>query len=174
LLRATKVDAGGVAGPNEPCFGLAERLQPGAVGGRETLLDAVEALIHALPSGGDQVDQHGQIVEPGVPFRLHLPGEALEPPDREAGESTHLGQLTCDGRGLVPDPVADGSADLLRQRRFELARHRHEVLDPAPRPLERGLDLSVALGPLLDRLEPHLRPLDGGLRHGPNASVAVG
>jgi hypothetical protein len=153
---------------------LAERLQPGSVGGRETLLDAVEALIHALPSGGDQVDQHGQVIEPSVPLSLHLPGEPLEPPDREAGQSAHLGQLTYDRRGLVPDPVADGSADLLGQRRLELGGRRREPLDPAPRPLERRLDLCVALGPLLDRLEPHLRPLDGGLGHGSNASVAVG
>ena len=160
--------------PPKVLLRLAERLEPGAVGRREALFDRVEALFHALPPCRDQVDEQGQVVEPSVPFCLHLARERLEPPDRQAGEPTHLRQLACHGCGLVPHAVADGPAHLFRQGGLELGAQRGEGLDPPARPLERRLDFRIALCSLLDRHEPRLRPLDRGLSHGRNASVAVG
>ena len=109
-----------------------------------------------------------------MPLGLEVACDPLEPTDRETRQASYLCQLPGYGSGFRSHPIADRPGHLLRQGRLELRSDDGKALDSAARALERRLDLGVSLGSLLHRLESRLRPLDGGVRHGQNASVVVG
>ena len=84
-----------------------------------------------------------QVVDARVPLGEQVALDALEPANDRVQEAAHLGHLPRDGQRLGADAVADGVADACRERRLELRRGLRERLDLRPRPLERGVDVTL-------------------------------
>ena len=131
----------------------------------EAVLETGEALVDALPAGRDQIDQQGEVVEAGVAFREQVALHALQTADRLPGQPAHLGDVAADGDGLLGQPLADGLADLARQRRLDLRGEVGECLDLLPRAPERRLDVARVDATLGGRRQTLLRTLDRGFVH---------
>ena len=121
--------------------GVAQRVDRAADGGA---LDLLEPGVDALPAGRDEVDEQGEVVDPGVALGEQVPFESLEPADRLVQQAADLGEVARDREHLGAQPVLDGGADLLRQRSLELGRRLRERLDLRSRTLERRLELRPA------------------------------
>jgi hypothetical protein len=108
----------------------------------ECVLDPAETLVDGTPAGVDQVDEQPEVVDARVALceKLHL--DPLEPADRLIREPAHLRELARNGPRFDADALADGVADPIRERGFELGRSRGEGLDLGSRPLERGIDVA--------------------------------
>ena len=120
--------------------GFADAVDGGA-GRLERLFDAAQPLVDRTPARVDQVDEQAEIVDARASLGEQLRLDPLQPPDRLVREPAHLGELAGDRPGLDPDPLADGVADLARQRCLELCGGGRERLDLGAGPLERGLDV---------------------------------
>ena len=101
------------------------------------LLESFEPCVDAAPSRRHEVDEEGEVVHPRVALGEKVALEPLQPADRLVQESADLGDVSCDGKHLDPQAVADGGPDVLGDRRLELGRSRGERLDLGPRALER-------------------------------------
>ena len=78
------------------------------------------------------------------------------------------------GQRLGPDAVADGVADAGRERRLELGGGLRQGLDLRPRPLERGVDVTLPGAALSGVRQPLHRPLDRFRIHLVDATTSVG
>ena len=73
----------------------------------EELLDARQPFVHGAPARGDEVDEDGEVVDACRALGADVRLDTLELPDRPDAEPAHLGEVPPDGRGLVPDAVAN-------------------------------------------------------------------
>ena len=140
----------------------------------ERFLDPAEAVVDGPPARLDQVDEQTEVVDARVALGEQLGLDPLEPADGLIGEPAYLGELTRDRTGLGADPVADGLADAVRERRLELRGGGRERLDLGAGPFERGVDvggLGLSLGGFV---EPFAGTLEGVLIHEADDSVFGG
>ena len=129
------------------------------------LLEPSESFVDASPARREQVDEEPEIVHARMPLGEDVALKSLEPAEQLVHQPTHLGELASDGACLGCDTFLDGLADLRRQRRFEFCRRGREVLEPLPRPLQRGFDtrrVRASLGSLCETVP---RALDRVLIH---------
>lgn len=122
------------------------------LGGRELLdhvgtvgacvLEAREPCVDSAPPGGDELDEEREVVDARMALGEEIAFEALEAPDGSVEQAADLGDVTGDGQHLDPEPVADGTRDVLGNRGFELRGGRSQRLDLAPRALESRFDRS--------------------------------
>jgi hypothetical protein len=110
----------------------------------ELALHAGQALVDAVPAGGDEVDEQRQVVHAGMALGQEVVLEAFQPADRLPGQAAHLCELPADRSRFGPHALAHCILDSARKRRLELRRELCERLDLRAGPLERSVD--VALG----------------------------
>ena len=135
---------------------------------------ALEPCVDAPPAGAHEVDEEREIVDAGVTLGEELALEALEPPDRLVEQAADLGDVPGDRQDLGAEAVADGNADLSRDRGLELGGGGRERLDLRPRALERRFEQrgsGAAGGRLGDSL---LRPFQSQFVHGREATLSAG
>ena len=82
-----------------------------------------------------------------MPLGQEVVLESFEPANRLPGQPAHFGELPRDRRRLGPDALADRVLDPARKRRLELRGELGERLDLPPRPLERSIDVALAVRP---------------------------
>jgi len=75
-----------------------------------------------------------------MPFREQLAFDPLQPTDRLVEQASDLGDVPRDREHLGAEPVADGVADLNRDRRLEAGGNFCKGFDLQARAFERGLD----------------------------------
>jgi S-adenosylmethionine:tRNA ribosyltransferase-isomerase len=102
--------------------------------------EALQAGIHASPSRADQIDEEREVVHAGVSLREQLALEPLETPYRLVEQASDLCDVTSDRKDFGAKTVADGDADLCRNRRLQLGGRRGQRLDLGPRTFECGLE----------------------------------
>ena len=90
---------------------LLDAVDLGATARLELALHAREALVDAVPAGGDEVDEQRQVVHAGMPLGEEVVLEAFEAADRLAGQASHLGELPADRSRFGSDAFADGILD---------------------------------------------------------------
>lgn len=118
-------------------------------------LEAGEPSVDPAPAGADQVDEERQVVHPCMPLREKVSFDPLQPPNRLVEQASDLGDMARNREHLGAEPVANGDADLRRNRRFETSCHLGECFDLSARSLERRLEhcrLGAASGRLGDAL----------------------
>ena len=133
---------------------------------RRAGLESREPRVDATPAGADEVDEEREVVDARMPLGEQIALEPFEPPDRLVQEAADLCDVAGDGEDLGAKAVADGDADLRRDRSLELGRGGGERLDLLPRSLERRLEhgrLGSPGGRVGDAL---LRSLEGVSVHG--------
>ena len=104
-------------------------------------LESREPRVDAAPAGADEVDEEREVVDARMPLGEQIALEPLEPPDRLVQEAADLCDVARDGQDLGAEAVANGDADMRRDRGLELGRGGGERLDLLPRSLERRLEL---------------------------------
>ena len=137
-------------------------------------VEPIDAAVDSLPPRRDQIDEDGQVFDPGAPLCVEVELQALEAADGLVGQSSDLGHVPSDGQHLRAHALLNGSAEPLGHGGFELRRSLRERLERLARPLDgrvqRGpvgwasTSLAEALSSALQRL---------GV-HGGDASVAAG
>jgi hypothetical protein len=134
--------------------------------GAERPLESGQPLVDPFPARGDQVDQKGEVVDPGVPLAEHVALEPLEPSDELAGEAANLGEVLRHGQHLLAQAFLDGVAHALWEGGFELRRGFGKRFYLVAGPLE-GRFHDGRLGSAFGRLpEPLVRPFDCAWIHG--------
>jgi len=96
---------------------------------RATGLESLQSRVDAVPAARDEVDEQGEIVEPGLPLGEQFLLDPLEPVDRLIEEASLLCETPSDHRHLACEPLLDGRGDEVGQSRFEVARSPGEALD---------------------------------------------
>lgn len=148
-----------------------------AVHGRARLergLDAGQALVDALPAGGDQVDEQCEVVHPRMTLGEQVALEPLEAADRLIREPAYLGKLAGEWPRLGAEALPQRVVESSRQGRFELGGRRGERLDLAAGAFEHGLGgrgIDAAGGGLL---KPLLGPLDHAFVYARDDTVCAG
>jgi S-adenosylmethionine:tRNA ribosyltransferase-isomerase len=112
---------------------------------RDDGLDAGEPRVHALPAGGDEVDQEREIVDAGVAIDEEVAFQSFEAADDLIHQAAHLGKVSRHRLRLLTERLADPR----RQRLLERRRGRRERLDLLTRPREQGVERR-RIRPLLD------------------------
>lgn len=128
-------------------------------------LQPVEPSLHAPPAGGDELDEEGEILDPGSALGVEVGLEALEPADGLAGEPSDFGDVPSDREDFRPERLVQGGADPVRHRRLELGRGLDERLELLAGPLQRRLDGSRLDAALSDRGESPAGPVQRVLIH---------
>jgi hypothetical protein len=140
----------------------------------ELRLEAAEALVDAAPTGGDEVDEQREVVDPRVPLGEQVALDALEPPDELVREAAELCEVARHRLDLVAEPVLERLLNARRQAGLKLRSSFRKRGKLVARPLERRAD-GVAVGVTGGRtLDPPLRALDRPDVHGRDVTVAVG
>ncbi len=152
--------------------GVRDLLHDVAVGLRA--LQPLQTRVDPTPSGGDEVDQKGEVVDTRMPLGEQIALEPLETADGGVHEPPDLGDVARDGENLDAKAVADSGTDVLGDRGLELGRRRCERLDLAPGALESGLDRS-RVGTTRGRVRNSLlRSLEGLSVHRHEATLTAG
>jgi S-adenosylmethionine:tRNA ribosyltransferase-isomerase len=128
-------------------------------------LESVETRVDSSPARAHQVDEKSQVVDPSLPLGEQLAFDALETTQRMVEEAADFRDVPRHWKNLGAEPVANGIADVNRDRRLELCRGGGECLDLLLRPLERSLELGRARPPLGGIRNTLLRPFQSGLVH---------
>ena len=97
--------------------------------GSDRLFDPLEPVADAFPARRDEVDEHGEVVDPCVPLGEQVSFEPLQPTNGLVEEAPDLGQVAGDGHHLGTKAVVHGRSDPLRERSLELGRRGRERLD---------------------------------------------
>jgi S-adenosylmethionine:tRNA ribosyltransferase-isomerase len=103
-------------------------------------LEPCEPRIDAAPAGAHEVDEEREVVDACVPLGEQIALEPFEPSDRLIQEAADLRDVAGDREDLDAKAVADGDADMRRDRGLELGRGGGERLDLVPGSLERRLE----------------------------------
>ena len=82
-----------------------------------------------MPAARDQLDEEREILHAGTTFRVEIALEALQPPDRLAGQAAHLGEVPRDGYDLGPQAVLDRAAEAFGDGRLELGGSAGKLLE---------------------------------------------
>ena len=130
------------------------------------MLQAREAVVDRLPTGGDQVDLQGQIVDAGVPLGEQITLDTLKPANHLVHQAADLGEVAADRLHLRAKAVLDGPLDLGGNRRLEARGRLRQLLDLGPCPLERGVDRCGVGSPLGRFTKALSRPVDRVICHG--------
>jgi S-adenosylmethionine:tRNA ribosyltransferase-isomerase len=107
---------------------------------RRAGLESREPRVYATPAGADEVDEEREVVDARMPLGEQIALEPFEPSDRLVQEAADLCDVAGDGEDLGAKTVADGDADMRRDRSLQLGRGGGERLDLLPRSLERRLE----------------------------------
>jgi S-adenosylmethionine:tRNA ribosyltransferase-isomerase len=103
-------------------------------------LESGEPRIHAAPAGAHELDEEREVVDPRMTLGEQVALEPFESADRLVQEAADLRDVARDREHLGSKSVANGGADVRRDRRLELGRGRGERLDLVPGSLERRLE----------------------------------
>ena len=139
-----------------PLTGLAllDAVDLGAAVALELALHAREALIDAVPAGGDEVDEQRQVVHAGMPLGQEVVLEAFQATDCLARQPSNLGELPADRSRFGADAFADRILDAARKRRLELRRELGQRLDLRACPLQGGVHVALGGAPARRFLQP--------------------
>ena len=106
-------------------------------------LEPVEAALHSLPTGGDQVDEQGEVFDPLPPLGADLGGQGVDAADGAGGEAAQLGDVPGHGQHLGAHAFLDGRSQPIGNCRLELGRSLRERVEPGLRALERRREVGV-------------------------------
>ena len=83
------------------------------IGLGEGRLEPRKSLVDRLPSGRDEVDEHGQVLHAGAPLGEEVALVPLEAANQMPREAPYLRQLTSDRERFRANALADGLADAI-------------------------------------------------------------
>ena len=129
-------------------------------------LDTGQAGVDSPPARADEVDEQGEIVDARMALGEEVSLQALEPADGLVQETADLRHVPRDREDFRAQAVADGNADVCRNRRLELGCRRCERLDLVTRALERSFDRSRVGATCRRVCDPLLGPLEREGVHG--------
>ncbi len=88
-----------------------------------TTLEARQPRVNPAPAGADEFHEERQVVDARMPLGEKLSLDPLQPPNRLVEQASDLGDMASDREHLGAEAVANGDADLSRNRCFETRCH---------------------------------------------------
>src|SRR6266498_3065470 len=73
----------------------------------ERLFDLREAVVHRLPTGGDEVDEQRQVVDARMPLGEQIAFEPFEAPQHLVHETARLGEVAGTRTEMLLQPLLD-------------------------------------------------------------------